>query len=185
MNRNLDPKKESALEEALKLKDEGKRLPYIIAKFPDYESEIREIFGIVAFIRENDNKVSAPKNILKTLLSKMTDNSSNPSFQPKTHFKKEIVRENNFYIPTEEETEKEEVGDEVPDQGSNLYFGKWKIIMPVAILAIVMAVILLRSGPIKDVEVINENMEASLNSSDLIPTSNFSEIASSTESDDN
>lgn len=185
MNRNLNPKKESAVEEALKLKDEGKRLSYIIAKFPDYESEIREVFGVVAFIRENDNKVSVPKNILKTLLSKMTDNSP---FKPEVRFKKEVIRENNFYIPAEEENEKEEVNDEV-DPGSNLSFGKWKIIMPVAVLAIVMAIILLRSGPIKDVEVINENMEASLDSSDLSPASDSSssessEIASSTESND-
>lgn len=181
MDRNLDQKKVSAIEEALKLKDEGKRLSYIIAKFPDYESEIREVFGIVVFIRENEDKVSAPKNILKTLLSKMTDNSP---LEPEARFRKEAERENNIYISLEED---EEVPDEAPDTGNSLSFSKWKIIIPVAILAIVMAFLLLRSDPIKDVEVINENMEASLNSSDLSPASDSSssEIASSTESDDN
>lgn len=179
MNRNFDPKKESAIEEALKLKDEGKRLSYIIAKFPDYESEIREVFGIVAFIRENDEKVSVPKNILKTLLSKMTDHSP---LEPETRFKREAARENNIYISLEED---EEVRDEAPDTGNSLFFGKWKIIIPVAILAIVMAFLLLRSGPIKDVEVINENMETSQNSTELSSASNSSEIDSPTESNGN
>ncbi|MBM2818297.1 MAG: hypothetical protein HW401_887, partial [Parcubacteria group bacterium] len=58
MNSSLDQKKISVIEDALKLKDEGKRLSFIIAKFPQYESEIREIFGTVVFIKENKDKVA-------------------------------------------------------------------------------------------------------------------------------
>lgn len=182
MNQNLNPKKASAIEDALKLKDEGKRLSYIIEKLPNYESEIREIFGIVAFIRENNDKVPAPKNILKTLLSKVNDNSIN---KKEVDFRKKIEPEHNVYFPPEKEIEDGEVYDETSDLKNNLPFGKWKIIVSVGILSIVMATILLRSGPVKNVEVINENMEASLNSFDLSSTSESSEIASSTETSDN
>ena len=86
MNDNFNQNKMSDIEEALKLKDEGKRLPYIIKKFPNCESEIREVFGTVAFLKENAEKIGAPVNVFKTLLSKMPGNSS---VRLETHLKKD------------------------------------------------------------------------------------------------
>lgn len=182
MNQNLNQKKVSVVEEALKLKNEGKRLSHIIAKFPDYESEIREVFGVATFIKENNDKVSAPKNILKTLLSKINGNLADKN---DIVSKRKFVPENNIRILPEKEIEDEEINNEIYDLENNLTFGKWKIILPVVILSIVMAIILFRSDPAKNIEVINENMKASLNSSNIESTSNSSQVASSTESSNN
>ena len=178
MNSNLDQKKVSVIEDALKMKDEGKRLSFIIAKFPDYESEIREIFGTVVFIKENKDKVTAPKNILKTLLSKIPES---PAAQPATRFKKEIARENNAYTPSVRDDEVSDRDDPLMEIESGKIFGKWKIIIPVVILAIVTAVIWLRSDPIKSVEVIDENIETQHNSSESNLISDETKISSSTD----
>ncbi len=178
MNSNLGQNKMSVIEEALKFKDEGKRLSYIIEKFPDYESEIREVFGTVAFIKENDVEISAPKNILKTLLSKMTDNSL---VQPETYFKKEIERvSNNVYVPVAESDE--DTGDDGSSISSenNIMFSKWKIIIPMIILAVVMGIILLRSGSRAKNEIINKNIESSQNLDRLNSVPNANDISSST-----
>ena len=143
MNRNLEQKKISAVEESLKLKDEGRRLSYIIEKFSDYESEIREVFGTVAFIKENNDKISAPKNILKTLLSKIPENSWT---QPPPRQVKEIPKEDDIYIRVEKDAEDDEDANFPPEEAdNNSIFNKWKIIIPVIILAIAMGIILLRS----------------------------------------
>lgn len=182
MNGNLDQKKEYLVEEALKLKDEGRRLPYIIEKFPDYESEIREIFGTVAFIRENDNKVSAPKNILKTLLSKMTGNSG---AQSSPRLRREIDDENSAFVPITKNDE--EAWNNVSSiiLENNTIFGKWKIIIPVIILAIAMGVMLLRSDSRTKDEIINENIETTQNSEESNSVPNTNDISSSTEKNDN
>lgn len=179
MNGNLNQKKESVIEEALKLKDEGKRLSYIIEKFPDYESEIREVFGTVAFVMENTDKLIAPKNILKTLLSKMPDNS--PA-QSASRPQKEIAQENNARGLMMED---EEDNDMFPETENNLIFGKWKIIIPVIILAIAMVVMLLRSDSRTKDEIINENIETTQNSDELNSVSNPGDISSSTEKENN
>lgn len=179
MNGNLNQKKESVIEEALKLKDEGKRLSYIIEKFPDYESEIREVFGTAAFVMENTDKVIAPKNILKTLLSKMPDNS--PA-QFAARPQKEIAQENNVRGLVMED---EEDNDAATETENNLAFGKWKIIIPVIILAIAMGVMLLRSDSRTKNEIINENIETTQNSDGLNSVSNTGDISSSTEKNNN
>lgn len=179
MNGNLNQKKESVIEEALKLKDEGKRLSYIIEKFPDYESEIREVFGMVAFVMGNTDKLIASKNILKTLLSKMPDDS--PA-QAASRFQKEIAQENNVHGLMMEDEEDNEVFTETEN---NLVFGKWKIIIPVIILAIAMGVMLLRSDSRMKDEIINENIETPQNSDELNSVSNTGDISSSTEKENN
>lgn len=179
MNGNFNQKKESVIEEALKLKDEGKRLSYIVKEFPNYESEVREVFGMVAFIRENADKIIAPKNILKTLLSKMPDDS--PS-QVASRPQKEIARENNIHGSIAEGGED---SDASPKTENNLMFGKWKIIIPVIILAIAMGVMLLRSDSRTKDEIINENIETTQNLDELNSVPNASDISSSTEKENN
>ena len=179
MNRNLEQKKISAIEESLKLKDEGKRLSYIIEKFSDYESEIREIFGIVAFIKENNDKISAPKNVLKTLLSKIPENSWIQSSQWQ---EKEISNENNVYSRFEKDAEGDEGGNFPQEEtDNNFIFNKWKIIIPVIILSVVMGIILLRSDSKIESEIINENIEMAQNKIKLNPSMDTADISSSTE----
>lgn len=179
MNGNFNQKKESVIEEALKLKDEGKRLSYIVKEFPDYESEIREVFGTVAFIRENADKIIAPKNILKTLLSKMPDDS--PA-QATPRPQKEIAQENNIHGSIAEGAED---SDASPKTENNLMFGKWKIIIPIIILAIAMGVMLLRSDSRTKDEIINENIETTQNLDELNSVPNAGDISSSTEKENN
>ena len=159
MNSNLEQKKESAVDDAIKLKEAGKRLFYIIGKFPDYESEIREVFGIVAFIKENNAKIFVPKNILKTILSKMTAGSP---IQATPLPKKEITQDIHASI-----AEDEEYGGESPEIENNLMPGKWKIILPVVILAVITGITLLRSDSKKKDEIINQNIGTSQNSDEL------------------
>ena len=169
MNDNLDQKKEFAIVGAIKLKEAGKRMSYIIGKFPDYESEIREIFGIVAFIKENDTKIFAPKNVLKTTLSKMTAGSQ---IQAASLPRKELMMEkgNNIHIPdTTLVTAMEDTGDygAPPEIQDSLTLGKWKIILPVIILAVAAGILLLRSDSKKTNEIINQNIGTSQNSDEL------------------
>ena len=179
MNRNLEQKKISAAEEALKLKDEGRRLSYIIGKFSDYESEIREIFGIVAFIKENNDKISAPKNVLKTLLSKIPENSWT---QPPPRQEKEISKEDSDYIRVEEDAEDDEGANFPPEETDNDFiFNKWKIIIPVIILAIVMGIILLRSDSKIKSETTSDDVETIQNKIEMNPSMDAANISSSTE----
>ncbi|MDE1988448.1 MAG: hypothetical protein KGJ58_03890 [Patescibacteria group bacterium] len=141
MNGNFDQKKISVIEDALKLKDEGRRLSYIVEKFPDYESEIREVFGTAAFIMENKDKVFVSKNILKTILSKMADDKPRTQVIPRLN--KEITRESKDSSPRMELLEE---GDIQLESENSLMFKKWRIIMFVIILAIITGIILLRSG---------------------------------------
>jgi len=159
MNSNLEQKKESAVDDAIKLKEAGKRLFYIIGKFPDYESEIREVFGIVAFIKENNAKIFVPKNILKTILSKMTAGSP---IQASPLPEKEIAQDIHASI-----AEDEDYGGEPPEIENNLMPGKWKIILPVVILAFIAGITLLRSDSKKKDEIINQHIGTSQNSDEL------------------
>jgi len=179
MNSSLEQKKISAVEESLKLKDEGRQLSYIIEKFSDYESEIREIFGIVAFIKENNDKISAPKNILKTLLSKIPENSWT---QPPPRQVKEIPKEDDAYIRVEKDGEDDEGTDFPPEETDNDFiFNKWKIIIPVIILAIVMGIILLRSDSRIESDTTSENVETTQNKTEFSPSMGMADISSSTE----
>ena len=178
MNSNLDQKKVSVIEDALKMKEEGRRLSFIIAKFPDYESEIREIFGTVVFIKENKDKVKAPINILKTILSKIPES---PPARPGTVFKKESTREINRQPAFAEDDEDISYGDSLIINEDNKIFDKWKVIIPVIILAVVMGVLLLRSDSKTNNEIINERSETSQTSSETKPALESTEVGTSTE----
>lgn len=179
MNDSFNQKKMSDIEEALKLKDEGKRLPYIIKKFPNCEFEIREVFGTVAFLKENAEKISAPINIFKTLLSKMP---GNPTVQLETRLKKEIERVNdNAHVPKAMDYENAgNSGLSMSESENNKMFGKWKIIASVIILAIIMGFILLRSDSKMKIDSINENIKPPQNSDELSSASSSGDISSST-----
>lgn len=186
MNIRPEQKKTSVIEEALILKDEGKRLSSIVGKFPDYESEIREIFGTVVFIKENSAKISVSKNILKTLLSKIP---AIPSPQQEARFRKEIEQKNNIYpsnienkeYKKEEEEEEEVYRDLLTESQDNKILSRWKIILPVIVLSIVTGVILLKSDSGKKIELINVNSENSANLSGLNSVSSANDTATSTE----
>jgi len=181
MNNNFYQKRISIIEDALKLKDEGKRLSYIIGKFSDYESEIREVFGTVAFIVENKDKIEISKNILKTLLSKMPDDFSSSIDLEKQ--KKEFSSEENFQIQTKEEADDDDrVGLSVTSE-DGVVFGKWKIMATVIILAIITGTILLRSDSKIENEIIDENIDLSEESGEQSFVSSDNEISSSTEED--
>lgn len=178
MNDSFNQKKMSNIEESLKLKDEGKRLPYIVKKFPNCESEIREVFGTVVFLKENAEKIAAPINIFKTLLSKMPGNSP---IQLETRLKKEIKRANdNAYVPETRYYENAK-NDGLPmsESKNDNMLGKWKIIASVIILATVMGFILLRSDSKMKKDSINENIKSSQNSDELSSVSNTGNISSS------
>ena len=51
MNNNYDQKEELVIEKAFRMRDEGRRLSHLVEKFPEYKEEIREIFGVAAFIK--------------------------------------------------------------------------------------------------------------------------------------
>lgn len=180
---NFDQKKISVIEDALKMKDEGKRLSYIVGKFPDYESEIREVFGTAAFIVENKDKMAIPKNILKTLLSKMSDDFSSPIGLERQ--KKEFVPKENSQIQTKEEVDNGDDLGSLSAISENNPVGKWKIIAPVIILAIVMGILLFKSdSKIENETIIDENIGIPQESdeSDYISSVN-NEVSSSTEED--
>lgn len=182
MNSSLDQKKASVIEESFHLKDEGMRLSFIIEKFPDYEMEIREIFGTVVFIKENNDKINASKNILKTLLSKIPESSRVQPLQSFSPKEKEVFKRDNIYVKNEEESGGDE-GDNLSSENldNNSILNKWKIIAPVIVLAIVMGIVLLRSDSRIKNEVLKEDIgipqdSDELNSSfDAIQTSSSSE----------
>lgn len=181
MNDSFNQKKMSDIEEALKLKDEGKRLPYIVKKFPNRESEIREVFGTVLFLKENAEKIAAPINIFKTLLSKMPGDSP---IQLETCLKKEIERaNNNAYVPETRYYENAKNGglpmSESSESENDKMFGKWKIIASVIILAIIMGFIFLRSDSKMKIDSINENIKPPQNSDELSSVSNTNDVSSS------
>lgn len=182
MNDSFNQKKMSDIEEALKLKDEGKRLPYIIKKFPNCEFEIREVFGTVAFLKENAEKIAAPINIFKTLLSKMP---GNPTVQLETCLKKEIELANdNAPVPETGYYENAKNGDLLMSESENdKMFGKWKIIASVIILAIIMGFILLRSDSKMKIDSINENIKPPQNSDELSSASSANDVSSSIKKD--
>ncbi|MBU6431495.1 hypothetical protein KGQ29_03920 [Patescibacteria group bacterium] len=182
MNGNVDQKKISVIEDALKLKDEGRRLSSIVEKFPDYESEIREVFGTAAFIMENEDRIFAPKNILKTILSKMADNMSHAKAIPRLN--KEIAEESKNSFPIMEAFEE---GDASLESENSLMFRKWKIIIPVIILAIITGIILLRSGSRVKSEIIDKNIETAQKQGGLNSVSNSSanHISSRAKEDNN
>lgn len=142
MNNKYDQKEESVIEGAFRLRDEGRRLSHIIEKFPDYRSEVREIFGIVAFIKENEDKVSAPKNILKTLLSKLPDNFK---IQSATIITRESIPSNRLSSPIEELNEN---SNELPifesESISGISISKWKVTIPIIIVLIILGLFLMQ-----------------------------------------
>ena len=78
------------------LRDKGKRISYIVDKFPGYELDIREHFGIVAFLKGISDKVTAPKNVLKIIISKIPDNST---VQTLADYKKKYRRRKKNQFP--------------------------------------------------------------------------------------
>lgn len=157
-------KEESVIEGAFRLRDEGKRPSHIIEKFSDYQAEIREIFGIVSFIKENEDRVSAPKNILKTLLSRLPDDS-------KTHavlfYKDRLAIDNR--APFKKEEDFKEDDDKLPIFESDKAFtaSKWKVAIPIIIALIILGLFLTR----KDSTRINTAENNSLDSRELNPSS--------------
>ncbi|MBM2818067.1 MAG: hypothetical protein HW401_657, partial [Parcubacteria group bacterium] len=118
-----------------------------------------------------------PKNILKTLLSKIPDISP-----PRKEIisKKEAASAANIQPLFIEDDEDNIYGDSLMINEGNTIFNKWKIIIPVIILAIVMGIILFRSDSKIESEIINKNAETAQNSIELNPSLNATNISSST-----
>lgn len=142
MNNNYDQKERLVIEKSFRMRDEGSRLSNVIEKFPEYKAEIREIFGIGAFIKENKDKISAPKNILKTILSKLPDNfrfermtesRDEPAFGNHIALANESLSESSAELPIFE-------SESIPIIGNS----KWKVAVPIIILFIILGIFLMR-----------------------------------------
>lgn len=137
---DLDLRKEKIIERAFKMREEGKRLAYIFGKFPEYESEIREVFGTVAFIKENESNIAAPKNIFKTILSKLPDklpliqNYSTIANKKETNRKVYSLPEINDLPSNKKESESR----------NDLPYGKLKIALLIVIISVIWLVFFLK-----------------------------------------
>lgn len=143
-----DQKKYSVIEEAFLLKDKGKRVSYIVGKFSGYEAEIREHFGIVAFLKEVADKVVIPKNILKIIISRIPNNSV---VQKLTDYKQETpkIQEKPIFVDEENKAIYSE---------NNILSNKFKIII-FAIALIILSLIFLKKDSNQNDFIENKNME--------------------------
>lgn len=160
-----DPKSHSIIEEAFLLKDKGKRISYIIAKFPGYESEIREHFGVVAFLKKVADKIIIPRNILKIIISRIPNNLVT---QKLTTYKQEIpkIQEKSVFAVEE---------DKVISSENNILSNKFKIII-FAIALIILSIIFLKKDSNQNDLTESKNIEMFKKIDILQPAGNINDI---------
>lgn len=160
-----DKKNYSVIEEAFLLKDKGKSVSYIVGKFPGYEEDIREHFGIVAFLKKVADKIVTPKNILKIIISRIPNNSI---VQKLTDCKQEIpkMQEKPIFIVEEGKTMSPE---------NNILSNKFKIII-FAIALIILSIIFLKKDSNQNDFIEKKNMEMFKKIDILQPAGNINDI---------
>lgn len=166
MNNILEQKKDPIIEEAFLLRDKGKRLSYIVGKFPRYETEIREHFGIVAFVKGVADKVTAPKNILKIIISRIPDNSV---IQTLADYKQERTQTQEKPMPASKEK------DTISLSENNILSNKLKIVI-FAVALIILGFIFLRKDSSKNDLTGDKNMEMFKKIDILQPAGNINDI---------
>lgn len=166
MSNLLEKKKESIIEEAFLLRDKGKRISYIADKFPGYELDIREHFGIVAFLKGIADKVTAPKNVLKIIISKIPDNSA---VQTLADYKKEVPKTQEKPIPAFDEK------DAVLTPENNILSKRLRIII-FLIALIALSLIYLRKNPTQNDVPGVKNIEMLKRIDVLRPVGNINDI---------
>lgn len=89
MNNHNDKKIEEIVGQALQYIDDGRTPAEILALFPDYQAELKEVFFAVDFIKKEGDKIYADKEIFRQVMSKIPASVTNEQ-NPRYAFMKEV-----------------------------------------------------------------------------------------------
>jgi uncharacterized integral membrane protein len=120
-------KLEKILEEVLKLLEQGKSVPEILSLFPESEKELIEVFKLIDIL--SSGKINPKKEILERIISRI---EAEKSVTEKEHHR---------YINIEEALKGRSSLINFTKDRFNMN-GKWKIFIPVGVLAIIVAVLI-------------------------------------------
>jgi negative regulator of sigma E activity len=128
MNNHNDKKIEEIVEQALRYIDAGKTPAEILALFPDYQKELKEIFFAVDFIKNESGKIYPDKEIFKQVMAKIPLSVTNEQ-NPRYSFMKEVQGRPSWSLINN------------ITKILNPMTMNWKIIAPVGVVAVIALVI--------------------------------------------
>jgi hypothetical protein len=154
-------KKEEAVSRALKLKDEGKPLSFILEKMPDEAEEIKEIFGVAKFLSLNKDVVKPPAKLLRNILVSLASEK-----KPEVALVTKPERER--YSLEEEKVESRKIISNAGVNSSFFMKTSFKLIFAVLSLAVVagVGIYFYQGQPAEVAELSNENIPAPTDSID-------------------
>jgi len=89
MNNHNDKKIEKIVGQALQYIDDGKTPAEILALFPGYQAELKEVFFAVDFIKKEGGKIYPNKEIFRQVMAKIPSSVTNEQ-NPRYLFMKEV-----------------------------------------------------------------------------------------------
>jgi hypothetical protein len=135
MNNN-DEKIFEIMNEALKLKDEGKTIPEILDGYPEYRKELEEMFSTINFLNQEKEKIAAPQDVLR----KIVTNEEISRYLERGGEYKEKIRMGAFGLPKPQAearySDAKGRASEILSQITNRMTNRWKIFVPVGIVAL-------------------------------------------------
>jgi hypothetical protein len=128
MNDHNDKKIEEIVGQALRYIDEGKTPAEILALFPDYQKELKEVFFAVDFIKKEGGKIYPDKEIFRQVMAKIPSSVTNEQ-NPRYSFMKEVQGRPSWSLINN------------ITKIFNPMTMNWKIIAPVGVVAVIALVL--------------------------------------------